>query len=123
MTSKLSLRYSFELIFAAITIAGVLATLETFVVGRHYIIPSAILAATVLTGNLAWWGLRDAPWAKYTLFWIGFLCTGHAFFALFFSKRYREILGAYFEPVCGVVVLLLAFLVWQYARRNGLFRR
>lgn len=123
MNSRFSLQYCFELIFAAITVAGVLATLETFIVGRHYIIPSAILAVTVLTGNLAWWGFRGAAWAKYTLFWIGFLVTSHAFFALFFSKRYREILGAYFEPVCGVVVLLFAFLVWQYARRNELFRR
>jgi hypothetical protein len=123
MRNKLSLRYSFELIFAAITIAGIVATLDTFVVGRHYIIPSGILAATVLTGNLAWWGFRDAAWAKYVLFWTGFLFTGHALFALFFSKRYREILGGYFEPVCSIVVLLLALLVWQYARRNALFRR
>ena len=30
--------------------------------------------------------------------------------------------GGAFEPVCAVLVLLLAWLTWQYARRNAIFR-
>ena len=122
MRRRLSLKYSFELIFATVTVIGILAVLQTFAIGRHYIIPTEILAVTVLFGNLAWAGFQDQPWAKYLLFWIGFLITCHAFFALFWSKRYREILGDAFEPVCVVVVLVLGYLVFQYMRRNRLFR-
>jgi len=121
MSERLSLKYSFEIIFALAALIAALAVLQTFIIGRHYIIPSAILTAAVLFGNLAWWGFRDQPWAKYTLFWIGFLFTSHAFFALFFSKRYREILGDYFEVTCGATIVLSAFLVITYARRNRLF--
>ena len=121
MTNRLSLKYSFELIFAIAALVATLAVLQTFVIGKHYIIPSVILVAAVLFGNLAWWGYRDRAWAKHVLFWCGFLITCHAFFALFWSKRYREILGDAFEPVCAVVVVVFAFLVYQYARRNQIF--
>ena len=121
MKDKLSLSYSFELMFAAAAVIGLLAVLQTFVIGRHYIIPTGILTVTVLLGNLAYWGFRDLPWAKHVLFWCGFLFTAHTFFALFFSKRYRELLGGAFEPVCVVVTLVFAWLVYQYARKNRLF--
>lgn len=123
MKQWLTLANSFDLIFAVLAAAGALATLQTFVVGRHYIIPSVILTVTVLLGNLARWGLRQQVWAKQILFWCGFLFTAHLFMALFFSKRYREILGDAFEPVCGIVFLLFAFLTWQYARGNRIFSR
>jgi tellurite resistance protein TehA-like permease len=123
MKRWLSLGNSFDLMFAALAIAGLLATLQTFAIGRHYIIPSAVLAVTVLVGNIARYGFRNHIWAKQILFWCGFLFTAHAFMALFFSQRYREILGDAFEPVCGVVFALFAFLTWQYARRNGIFSR
>ena len=70
MKDRLSLQYSFELIFALIAAGGALAVLQTFVIGRHYIIPTGILVAVVLTGNLAWYGFQDARWAKYLLFWV-----------------------------------------------------
>lgn len=123
MKGYFSLRYAYELLFTAISIAAVLAVLETFVIGRHYLIPSAILVIAVLCGNLAWWGFRDKIWAKYLLFWIGFLFTCHAFFALFFSVRYRELLGDYFEVTCATVVVIFTFITVQYARKNLLFRR
>lgn len=122
MKERLSLAYAFELIFALLALLAALAVLQTFVIGKHYIIPSVILVGAVLFGNLAWWGWRDAAWAKHVLFWLGFLFTAHAFFALFFSKRYRELLGGAFEPVCVVVVIVFAYLTVQYARRNRLFR-
>ncbi len=123
MRDKLSFKYSFELLLTVATLGTALAVLQTFVIGRHYIIPTGLLCITVLLGNIAWYGFRDHPWAKQLLFWIGFLLTSHAFFALFWSKRYREILGDSFELVCAIVVLLLGFLTVQYARRNALFSR
>ena len=56
MKERLSLQYSFELIFALISFAAVIAVLQTFVIGQHYIIPSVILVIAVVTGNLAWYG-------------------------------------------------------------------
>jgi hypothetical protein len=123
MKAYLSLRYFFDWLFALAAAIAILATLQTFAIGRHYIIPTGILVAAVLLGNIAWYGFRDQRWAKEILFWCGFLFTAHAFFALFFSKRYREILGDAFEPVCAVVVILFAFLTFQYARKNRLFGR
>lgn len=121
MRQYVSLKYSFELIFAALAVTGGFATLYTFVVGRHYIIPSVLLLVTVVAANLARFGFEDRIWAKEILFWTGFLFAAHAFMALFFSKRYREILGGAFEPVCAFVTIVFAFLVVQYARRNRLF--
>jgi hypothetical protein len=121
MREFLTLKYSFELIFALIAAIALLAVLQTFIIGQHYIIPSVILVAAVVFANVARYGFRDQTWAKQVLFWSGFLVTAHAFFALFFSKRYREILGDAFEPVCIVFVLVFAFLTYQYARKNRLF--
>jgi len=121
MQGRFSLQYSFDLIFALMAAIAALAVLQTFIIGRHYIIPSTILVATVLLGNIAWYGLRDARWAKFLLFWSGFLFTAHLLFALFFAQVYRTLLGAAFEPVCAVLLLLFAFMTWQYAKRNRLF--
>lgn len=122
MGAKLTLQYSLEWLFALITVAAVAGVLQTFVIGRHFIIPTAIATLAVMTGNLSWYGFRDHAWAKYLLFWAGVLMTAHGFFALFWAKKYRELLGGAFEPVCVVLTLALAFLVVQYARRNRLFR-
>jgi hypothetical protein len=119
---KLSLQYAFEILFATAAVAALLGVLQTFLIGRHYIIPTVILAAAVLLGNVAWYGFQNRPWAKYLLFWSGVLLTAHFFFALFWAKKYRELLGGAFEPVCVVVVVALAFVTLQYARRNHLFR-
>lgn len=118
---KFSLKYSLDLIMALLGIIAAIAVLYTFAIGRHYIIPSAILVAAVVSGNLARYGFQDQTWAKQIMFWIGFLFTSHAFFALFFSKRYREILGDAFEPACAAIVLVFTFLIVQYARKNRLF--
>lgn len=123
MKGYISMRYAYELLFAVIGIVAVLAVFETFLIGRHYIIPSAILVVAVLCGNLAWWGFQDKTWAKYLLFWSGFLFTCHAFFALFFSVKYRELLGDSFEVICITVVVIFAFITLQYARKNLLFQR
>lgn len=121
MRDKLSLANAFDLLFAAAALLALLGVLQTFLIGRHFIIPTMILAVAVLLGNIAWWGFQGQRWAKYLLFWSGALATAHFFFALFWAKKYRELLGGAFEPVCVAVVLVLGFLTWQYARRNRLF--
>jgi hypothetical protein len=121
MNKLLSLDNSFDLIFALAAIVGVLATLQTFVIGQHYIIPTGILTITVVVGSIARYGLGGARWAKEILFWCGFLFSAHMFMAIFFSKRYPELLGAAFLPVTIATFLLFAFLSYRYARGNGLF--
>jgi len=46
----------------------------------------------------------------------------HGFFALFWAKKYREILGGAFEPTFVVLVAVLALFCYQYATRNKLFK-
>jgi hypothetical protein len=115
-----SLENALDLLFAALAVLAGVAVLQTFLIGRHYIIPSLILALALLLANLAWYGLRGAMWAKRAMFWAGVLTTAHLLFALFWAQRYRELLGSAFEPVCVVLILLLGYLTWQYARRNRL---
>ena len=116
-----SLKHCLECVAAIIAVVGLLGVLQTFIIGKHFLIPTIILSTVLLFGNLAWWGLQGQKWAKYFLFWSAFLLTMHGFFALFWAKKYREILGSAFEPTFIVLVLVLAFLLVQYARRNKLF--
>lgn len=120
MPRLLSLKYTFDHLAAAVAIASVAGVLHTFIVGRHYLIPTMILVAAVLFGNLARYGYRDQPWAKHVLAWIGLILTCHVLFALFWSVKYRAIFGTAFEYVFAPLTALLAFLTWQYARKNGL---
>ena len=121
INSLFSFQHSLEAIAAAIALAGLLGVLQTFLIGKHFLIPTIILSAVLLFGNLAWWGMHGKKWAQYFLFWSTFLLTMHGFFALFWAKKYREILGGAFEPAFIVVVLVLALLCFQYAKRNKLF--
>lgn len=123
MKNAFSLKNSLDLIAALIAVVAALAVLQTFVIGKHYLIPTMILFWGVLFGNLARYGLRDHAWAKQILFWIFFLFTAHLFFALFFSVKYRAILGSAFEIVIGVMFLVFALLTFAYAKGNALFRR
>jgi len=66
--------------------------------------------------------LQGQRWAKYFLFWGAFLLMMHGFFALFWAKKYREILGGAFEPTFVVLVVVLALLCYQYFTRNKLFK-
>jgi hypothetical protein len=116
-----SRRHSLECIAAIIAIVGSLGVLQTFLIGKHFLIPTIILSAVLLFGNLAWWGFVGQRWAKYFLFWSTFLLTLHGFFALFWAKKYREILGDAFEPTFIVLVVVLSYLVFDYAKRNKLF--
>ena len=122
MKRLLSLRYTFDHLAALVAAGAVIGVVQTFVIGKHYLIPTAILVLAVLFGNLARYGYRDRAWAKSVLFWIGVILNFHVFFALFWSVKYRAILGEAFEYVFAPLTLVLAYLLWQYARRNELFK-
>ena len=121
MSRKLTLSYSMELVAAILALLAAVATLYTFVIGRHFIIPTMILTVAIVLGNLSRYGYRDQRWAKHALFWLGVILSCHAFFALFWAKAYRVVLGSAFEVVCASIVVIMVFLSWQYARRNRLF--
>lgn len=123
MEKKLSLQHSLEIVAAIISVVAFAGVLQTFIVGKHFIIPTMLLFFCVLFGNLAHYGFRGHVWAKRMLFWVFFLFAWHAFFALFWAKKYPEILGTSFEYVFGGIVLSLAFFLFTYARKNGILRR
>ncbi len=122
MKNLLSLRHSLDLAAAVVTVAALLGVLQTFIIGRHFVIPTMILVLAVFFGNLARYGLRGERWAKHVLFWIFLVATCHAFFALFWAKTPREILGDAFLFVYGAAFLILGYLSWQYAKKNELFK-
>ena len=121
MSRLVSLKYTFDHLSAVVAIGAIAGVYEAFVIGKHYLIPTGILVVAVFFGNLARYGYRDQAWAKNMLFWIGVILNFHVFFALFWSIKYREILGDAFEYVFAPLTVILVFLVWQYAKQNELF--
>lgn len=122
MKKLLTLKHSLELLAAIITIAAFLGVLQTFIIGRHFVIPTMILVLAVLFGNLARNGVNGERWAKQVLFWVFFIAASHAFFALFWAVTPREILRDAFLFVYGGAFLILSFLTWQYAKNNELLK-
>jgi len=118
-----NLSHGLNWLMAIFTLLASVAVLQTFIIGRHFIIPTILLVIAIFIGNLAWYGFKQVKWAQYIIFWCGFILTSHCFFALFWAKKYREILGSAFEPVAVVITLLLFILTWFYARKNQLFKR
>lgn len=118
-----SLEHSLEAVAAILALVAALGVLQTFIIGRHFVIPTMVLLLAVLFGNLARFGFKGHRWAKHLLFWIFALMSCHAFFALFWAAEARPgaFFGAAFYPVYGGVFVGLAVLCWQYAGRNGLF--
>ena len=121
MRKWFSLQYSLDTVAVIVSVAGLAGVLQTFIIGKHFVIPTMLLAATIVFANLARFGYRDNPFAKNVLFWFGVLVTCHAFFALFWAKTPRELLGGAFLPVYGGIFVVFALLTWQYAKRNKLF--
>ena len=121
MRKIVSVENSFDLIIGAIAFIGFFAVLETFIFGKHYIIPTAILFVTILLANLSFYGYRNNRIAKKIMFWLFFLLDMHLFFALFFSVKYRALLGNYFEIVCSLLVLILSYMLLKYQKQNELF--
>ena len=121
MKKLFSFAHSLELLAWIITIVALLGVFQTFVMGKHFVIPTMILFLAVIFGNLARFAMRGQMWAKHVLFWIFFIAACHTFFALFWAKTPREMLGDAFIYAYGADFLLLSFLSWQYAKRNSLF--
>tara|TARA_B110000438_G_scaffold196170_1_gene187747 strand:+ start:69 stop:434 length:366 start_codon:yes stop_codon:yes gene_type:complete len=121
MKNYIKLNHSFDLIVLLLVTLGILLVFQTFIIGHHYIIPTGILMLSVIFGNLAYYGFKNNRFAKKILFWLFFVFTLHLFFALFFSVKYRTILGNSFEPVCIINILAFSYLLIQYERKNNLF--
>jgi len=121
MKKIFSLENSLEAIAALIALGAILGVAQTFIIGKHFVIPTMILVIAVLFGNLARFGVKGQRWAKHTVFWVFFLMACHAFFALFWAATPREILGDMFLPVYGLVFVVLGVLCWLYAKKNELF--
>lgn len=121
MKKWLSLQHSLETVAGLFAVAGLAGVLQTFIIGRHFVIPTMLLAVTMLFANLARYGYRGNGFAKNVLFWLGALASCHAFFALFWAHTPRAMLGVAFLPVYGSAFVIFALLTWQYARHNHLF--
>jgi len=117
---KLSYRNSLEWVTACLTGVLLLGVVQTFIIGQHFIIPTIILMLAILLGNITAYAFVGKLWAKLVVFWLYVILSCHGFFALFWAKKYREVLGDAFEPVCVLLVVVLVFLVLKYKRSNQL---
>lgn len=122
MKKLISLKHSLDLLAAIIATGALLGVLQTFIIGKHFVIPTMVLVLAVFFGNLARGSMRGERWAKHVLFWIFFIATCHAFFALFWAVAPRDILGDAFLFVYGAAFAIMGFLTWQYAKRNELLK-
>lgn len=124
MKKLFSLEHSLELLATIVAIAALVGVIQTFIIGKHFVIPTMVLLLAVFFGNLARGGLRGERWAQHVLFWLFFLATCHTFFALFWAAEARpgRALGDAFYPVYGSFFVVVGFLSWQYARKNELLK-
>lgn len=121
MNRLFSLKCSMELFAIVIASCAVIGVLYTFIIGKHFVIPTLILIVAVLFGNLAYYGYKQQLWAKYLLFWFGVIFNCYTFFALFWAKKFREILGGSFEIIWTPMVVVTVFLLYHYVKKNELF--
>jgi hypothetical protein len=111
-----------EALAALLTLGIIIAVLQSFIIGKHFVIPTMFLVLAVFLGNVVRFGLLGKAWAKHILFWIFAIFACHLFFALFWagSARPGEFLGSAFYPVYGGLFLLITFTCSQYAKKNNL---
>lgn len=123
MKKLFSLGYSLEGLATIVSAIAGIGVLQTFIVGRHFVIPTMILLMLMLFGNLARCGLKDQRWAKHVLFWIFTLAVFHSLFALVWARDARpgQLLGEAFYPLYAGFALGVGTLCFLYARRNALF--
>jgi hypothetical protein len=122
MKKLFSLKHSLDLLAVIVAIAALLGVIQTFIIGKHFVIPTMVLVLVVVFGNLAGSSMRGERWAKHVLFWIFFIAACHAFFALFWAQTPREMLGDAFLFVYGGAFIILSFLSWQYALKNNILK-
>lgn len=118
--NKTLLRNSWDVLAIPLALLAFASAMYQFVIGQHYMIPTANLVPCVLFANLARQGLKGERWAKYILFWFGFLMSCMAFMGLFFAQRPKVLLGDLFLPVWAALFLLVTWLTWQYRKHNEL---
>ncbi len=108
MKNLFSLKHSLDLAAAIIAIASLLGVLQTFIIGRHFVIPTMLLVPAVLFGNLARCSLRGERWAKHVLFW--------SFFHWDLPRLFRTFLGGN-SP--GNPWRCLSFRLWRGVYHRG----
>ncbi len=116
----LSLDGGLEGVLALLALLGVLAVLQTFVLGQHFVIPTVLLMPTAFVAVLAVRGAAGQRWAQGVVLWLGVFAVAHLFFALFWAKTPRALLGEAFLPIYGALLVIFALLTRAYGKRNGL---
>jgi hypothetical protein len=107
-------------VLALLALLGALAVLQTFVLGQHFVIPTALLVPTAFAAVLAVRGAAGQRWAQGIVLWLGVFAVAHLFFALFWAKTPRALLGDAFLPVYGALLVIFAGLTRAYGKGNGL---
>lgn len=122
MKKLFSLDHSLEALAALIAAGAALGVLQTFIIGKHFVIPTMILLLVFYFGNLARAGLKDQAWARHLLLWTFLLMVCHTFFALFWAGEARPgaAFGAYFYPAYGGFTVIVGWLCVNYAKRHSL---
>ena len=115
MKEKLTFSYSLEWVTLVAACVAFLAVAYTFIIGKHYVIPTVLLGSAIVLGNLGYHGIQDKLWARSTLFWIAVVICAHTFFALFWAKAPRDLLGQGFIPVYACACLLFGYLASTHA--------
>jgi hypothetical protein len=123
MRKLFSLEHSLEALAALVAIGAGLGVLQTFLIGKHFVIPTMVLLLVFFFGNLARFGMLGQRWAQHMLFWVFLLMVCHAFFALVWAGDLRpgQLFGAAFYPLYGGFMLIVGWLCLGYAKRNQLF--
>ena len=67
MKKPFSLDNSLEILAALFAAGATLGVLQTFIIGKHFVIPTMVLLLVIYFGNLARFGLKGERWAKRTL--------------------------------------------------------
>jgi hypothetical protein len=75
MKKLFSLKHSLDLLAVIVAIAALLGVIQTFIIGKHFVIPTMVLVLVVVFGNLAGSSMRGERWAKHVLFWIFFIAA------------------------------------------------
>ncbi len=67
MKKLFSAENSLEAISALFAVAAGLGVLQTFIIGKHFVIPTMVLLLAIFFGNLARFGVQGQRWAKHML--------------------------------------------------------
>lgn len=120
MSKLFSLKNSLDTVALLIASVALVQVFYQFIIGKHFIIPTAILFICILFGNLARYGIGGALWAKRMLFWFGFLVSCYLFFALFHAQTFPRVMGSAFLPVFITLFVVFAALTALYKKANNL---